>query len=181
MRYKELQKGFTLIELMVSLTLFVIVVLAAVSSLYSVNNASRKVSAMRNVLDNLNFALESMSRTVRTGSVPVCGGRYAVGSSTHNCRFGIDSPSTLLMVHSTLGKERDLEFRLGTNSNGGGEIEKCVNDSGIWQACVALTSPEINVQTLSFYVDGADANDSIQPNIIMFVQGVATVSADSVA
>lgn len=67
------QAGFTLVELMVSLSLFIIVVLALIGSLYTVNDASRRVQAMRTVMDNLNFAMEHMSRNIRTSEAIVCG------------------------------------------------------------------------------------------------------------
>lgn len=179
-KYVPRQKGFTLIELMVSLTLFVFVVLAAVSSLYSVNDASRKVTAMRTVLDNLNFAVEAISRTVRTGTVLTCNGTLNsnYGAATgHNCPYGSSSPSDRLSVHNTIGIERDVEFRLTTGGNGWGRVEKRLYQSGVWQSWVALTAPEINVQRLAFYVSGADVGDLSQPSITMFIQGVATSGA----
>lgn len=178
--YRAHQKGFTLVELMVSLTLFVFVVLAAVSSLYSVNDASRKVIAMRTVLDNLNFAVEAISRTVRTGTTLTCNGtangNYA-SATGHNCPYGSSSPSDRLSVHNTIGIERDVEFRLTTGSNGWGRVEKRLYQAGVWQSWVALTAPEINVQRLAFYVNGADANDLSQPSVVMFIQGIATSGA----
>lgn len=186
----NIQKGFTLVELMVSLSLFVIVVLALVSSLYTVNGASRKVTAMKTVLDNLNFGVESISRTIRTGEVVVCGGTqnggYVQGGSptgTYNCPISnpTQAPGTQLLVASTLGTDEFVEYRLGTNPTTGttGQIEKRVQDSfGIWGNWVALTAPEIDVQKLSFYVDGADSTDGYQPGVFMFLQGVATAPGE---
>jgi prepilin-type N-terminal cleavage/methylation domain-containing protein len=176
------QKGFTLIELMVSLTLFVIVVLAAVSSLYAVNNASRKVNAMRSVLDNLNFAMESMSRTIRTGSKIVCGGvQNSTGSS--NCAFNdpYRSASDTIMLDSTLGLTETVEYSLERNGQGMGQIVKRVNENGSWSKPVAITAPEIDVQKLSFFVDGADGGDTMQPNVTIMVQGVANAGTDNIA
>lgn len=175
-----LTAGFTLIELMVSLTLFTVIVLAAVSSLYSVNNASRKVSSMRAVLDNLNFAVDDITRTVRTGTVPTCGG---AGNSTtdRNCSFGDDSYSDHLSVQSTLGRSATVEFRLTTDENNIGRIEKRVNSGGVWEDWVAMTAPEINVSKLAFYVDGANADDLAQPSVIILVQGIASSNADTTA
>ncbi len=160
------KKGFTLVELMVSLALFTIVVLASISALYTVNDASRKVQAMRSTLDNLNFAIESMSRTIRTGSGIVC-----VGGAGNNCPFstGYYSPKSDLIVQSTLGQNTQVEYRCSGCGGSSGQIQKKTG-SGSW---VAITSPEINVQSLSFYVSGVGA-DALQPSVIMFVKGVAT-------
>lgn len=182
------QKGFTLVELMVALTLFTIVVMAAVSSLYSVNNASRKVQAMRSVLDNLNFAVESISRTVRTGTDIVCEGLenrdYPAASGTYNCPFGVGEPTQRILVSSTLGTEQLIEYRFGENQqNGNGQLEKRVQDeNGNWpDYWISLTSPEIDIENLSFYVDGADLTDGLQPSVMMFVEGVATAGTDNIA
>ena len=172
------QAGFTLIELMVSLMLFTIVVLAAVGSLYTVNNASRKVQAMRSVIDNLNFGMESMSRTIRTGSGIACGGESNIG--TPNCRLEDQNPGTVLFIESTLGVEQPVEYQLGVNIDGtGGTIQKRFKEAGVWTNWIDITAPEINIENLSFYVDGAEDIDTVQPNVIIFVRGVATVDEET--
>lgn len=169
---KNRHAGFTLVELLVALTLFIIVVMAAITSLYAVNNASRKVNAMRGVLDNLNFAMESMSRTIRTGSTLVCGGGGAPNGNASNCPFPGGTPQSALSLHSTLGREEDIEYRLNTSTN---QLEKKIYgvDGTDW---MAMTSPEINVQALSFYVNGATLADVEQPSVMILMQGVATAS-----
>ena len=171
------QGGFTLVELLVALTLFIIVVLAAITSLYAVNNASRKVNAMRGVLDNLNFAMESMSRTIRTGTTIVCGGSGNPAGVTHNCPFPGSTPASSLSLHSTLGREQDIEYRLNTTTH---QLEKKIygTDGTNW---LALTAPEINVQGLYFYVNGADQADLAQPSVMILMQGVATASTGDTA
>lgn len=173
------QKGFTLVELMVSLMLFTIVVLAAVGSLYSVNNASRKTQAMRSVIDNLNFAMESMSRTIRTANSVVCGGYSLSGSVDANCPFENQNPNSKLLVDSTLGADQLVEYQLGTNADGTGAIQKRVQEGGIWSNWISVTAPEINVKELDFYVSGADVADNAQPSVMMFVRGSAVTSEET--
>lgn len=171
-------QGFTLIELMVSLMIFIIVVLAAVGSLYTVNSASRKVQAMRSVLDNLTFAVEAVSRTIRTSSSVVCGGSLNV-SGNPNCNFANQASNNMLLVASTLGTTQLVEYKLGTHTNGNGAIQKRYQESGIWTNWLSLTAPEINVKTLSFYVDGADATDGKQTSVELFIQGEATANGET--
>ncbi len=148
------QAGFTLVELMVSLMIFTIVVLAAVGSLYTVNNASRKVQSMRSVLDNLSFAIESISRTVRTSNSVVCGGSLNI-SGNPNCPFASQATNAMLLVDSTIGVHELVEYRLGYYSSGNGTIQKRAQESGVWTNWISLTSPEINIKHLYFYVEGA--------------------------
>lgn len=177
---KDRSAGFTLVELMVSLTLFTIVVLAAVSSLYTVNSASRKVQAMRTVMDNLNFAVESMSRTIRTGSDFICGGQGNIASP--NCSFINQVGSDRLLVNATLGLDAGetqiVEYRLDTHPNGNGALQKQVWSSGIPGGWIAMTTPEIDIDQLSFYVDGVGTADTKQPGVQMVIRGVVTTTAD---
>lgn len=168
------EAGFTLVELMVSLTIFTVVVLAAVGSLYTVNGASRKVQSMRSVLDNLTFALEAISRTVRTSSAVVCGGSLNI-SGDPNCPFSAQAVNTMLLVDSTIGVHQLIEYRLGYPSGQtGGAIQKRYQENGIWTNWVSLTAPEIDIDHLYFYVDGASSTDSSQASVIVFAQGTAT-------
>lgn len=64
---QQKNKGFTLIELMVATTLFVVIMLAAMSSLFTLLHESKDSRALRIAMDNVNFAMESMTRSIRMG------------------------------------------------------------------------------------------------------------------
>lgn len=166
---KTKQSGFTLIELMVSLTLFVFVVLAAVSSLYAVNEAYRKVSAMRSVLDNLNFAMESMSRTIRTSTNITCNGALNPTGYSKNCPFPSGLGNRISMNSLVYGYE--VEFRYNTTEK---RLEKRVRESSTWSDWLAITAPEIEIQSFNVFVQGSDSTQNIQPSVILLVRGVAT-------
>jgi len=163
------QEGFTLVELIVSLGLFIIVIMAAVASLYSVNDTARKVESMRSVLDNLNFAVESMSRTIRTGTQIGCHGNAGV-----NCTFA-DGGGTQITIEGTLGRSGTMDYRHSIDGTGRGEIEKWTN--GVW---IPITAPGIDVQHLTFYVEGAETDDGLQPKVTMLIQGIA-IAGENVA
>ncbi|HWC57975.1 MAG TPA: prepilin-type N-terminal cleavage/methylation domain-containing protein [Candidatus Paceibacterota bacterium] len=165
------QDGFTLIELMVSLTLFVIVVLALIGSLYTVNDASHRVQAMRNVMDNLNFAIESMSRTIRTGTDITC------GTTPHtNCSIAATQGNAEISLNSTLGENKHVEYRwVKINGKGVIQVEKSDLDGSNSTGWEAITAPEVDIQNFNFYVDGALPGDGKQPSVIIRIQGVASV------
>jgi prepilin-type N-terminal cleavage/methylation domain-containing protein len=184
MKKNFLQQGFTLIEVLVSLALFTIIVVAAVGSLYTINQASVNVNNMRSTLDNLNFATESMSRTIRTGSDIVCGGTDNLNPASPNCPFGSSSTAAghKISFTSTLaGSEGELQYQWVNDQNGNGEIQKCDVQNDTLLNCVSITSPEIDIQHLYFYVDGADPADMKQPSVIMLLQGVANASNNQTA
>ena len=64
---RKLNRGFTLIELVVSLGIFSVVVVAAVGMMISIFAAQAKAIAIKNVFDNARFSLELMTREIRTG------------------------------------------------------------------------------------------------------------------
>jgi prepilin-type N-terminal cleavage/methylation domain-containing protein len=170
------QSGFTLVELLVSLAIFTIIVVAAVGSLYTVNQASKRVNAMRTVLDNLNFATESMSRTIRTATDLGCG---TVGV---DCPMGSSGTADQIVMNSTLGADNGTQigYRFYQNGNNG-EIQKCnlVNGGFSDNTCVSITAPEIDITKAQFFVKGSLTNDSIQPSVMIMIQGIANAAGSS--
>src|SRR3989344_9620099 len=70
---RNAQKGFTLVEMIVALGFFTTIMLVVISVLTVVSGANEKARTTRVVIDNLNFAVENMARTLRVGSVYHCG------------------------------------------------------------------------------------------------------------
>ena len=172
------QRGFTLVELIVSLGLFTIVVVAVVSSLYTVNAAYRRVSAMREVLDNLNFAIESVVRNVHTGTDIYCGQRPGTSDGS-DCSIVGGAGNSTISLKSTLGGTEAIQYSLkvaGTDSyieRTTASINSETGTVGGFTNPVRLTAPQIKIQNLTFYVEGAAAGDGQQPRVIMFLQGIA--------
>lgn len=69
---KPQQKGFTLVEMIVALAIFAIVALVAIGALLKVTDANKKSQSLKTAINNLNFALESMSREMRVGFNYAC-------------------------------------------------------------------------------------------------------------
>ena len=59
--------GFTLVEIIVALGLFTIVMFVATGALLSIVSVNKKAQAQQSAINNLNFALENMTRSLRTG------------------------------------------------------------------------------------------------------------------
>ena len=66
------KKGFTLIELMIATTLFSIIMLMGVGSLVVSSNSAKSAQKLRVAVDNVNFAMESIARELRTGMYYTC-------------------------------------------------------------------------------------------------------------
>lgn len=61
-------KGFTLLEMMVATGIFSVVIIIAIGAMISLNQAQIKAANIQNIQDNVRFALESMTKEIRTGT-----------------------------------------------------------------------------------------------------------------
>ena len=66
-------RGFTLIEMLVSLALFMVVAVIAVTALLKIVDANRKSQTLQDTVNNINFAMDSITRELRVGSAYTCG------------------------------------------------------------------------------------------------------------
>ncbi len=157
-----LQKGFTLIEIMVSLSVFIIIMTISLGSILSILGANEKSHTKKTAMDNLNFALESMARTVRFGTGFYCGTTAVVApdpAPTNDCLVGGSSSFSVRASDNTL-----VVYSLS-----GGKIMKSVNNG----VASAITSPEMTISRLTFYVANSSAFgvDYAQPRVLMVLSG----------
>jgi len=64
----QFNKGFTLVEIMVAVSIFAIVATIAVGALLSANAVNQKAQAIKLAMDNLNFAVDSITIRMRQGT-----------------------------------------------------------------------------------------------------------------
>ena len=67
MKIVKNKKGYTIIETMISVSLFLIIVMSGMGALVNANVLHQKSQDMRSIMDNLTFVMEDMSRNIRTG------------------------------------------------------------------------------------------------------------------
>ncbi len=60
-------KGYTIIETMIAVALFLVVVMAGMGAILNANLLHQKSRDMRSIMDNLSFIMEDMGRNLRTG------------------------------------------------------------------------------------------------------------------
>lgn len=151
-----MKKGFTLIELMTAVSIFILVMTISMGSIISIFDVNRHSRSLKTVLNNLNLAVESMSREMRFGKNYHCG----LGAVTvpKNCPAG----QTLLGFLSSDNVQVIYRFN-------GGAIEKQIEGGGY----IAVTAPEIVIDELTFYTLGAGAGDGLQPKVIMGIKSHA--------
>lgn len=186
--------GFTLVEMLIAIGLFSIVMVFALSVILTVFNSNKKLQALNSVVDNLNLGIDSMVRDIKTGTTYNCGsnadglpGTMPVSpGSISGC--SASTPIKAMSLRSTLyGTSRSVRYSfVEGNTTTPGRIYKqtCAPSvAGNPEVCgpkVDLTSPEINVQKLSFYVSSPDVSTG-QPGVFIIIDGTAQVNASEVS
>lgn len=83
--YHAFRSGFTLIEMIVSLGIFAVVITMAIGSLLVLIASNQRIQGEQGVMTNLAFALDSMTREIRTGYNYYCDSfaNYSAGGNTN--------------------------------------------------------------------------------------------------
>ena len=152
-----MKKGFTLIELMVAISIFVIIMTISMGSIISVFEANRKSRTIKTVLNNLNLAVESMSKEMRFGKNYHCGDEGTL-TEPENCPGG-DTLMSFLSSDDVQITYRFYEQR----------IEKQIDDGGY----IPVTAPEIVIDDLVFYTLGSGTDDTLQPKVVIKIKSHA--------
>ena len=164
----SLRDGFTLMETIVSTSVFIIIVSIATGTFIQALKTQRAVSALASDNNNLTQAIEQMAREIRTG--------YRFNSTQ------IDS------LNFTNYKQEFVSYKIMAD----GSIGRCANANELFCLVTGdihftpITSDKIMVNYLRFNTDGINDGDGRPPFITISVsveseQGVETKLQTSVA
>lgn len=169
--------GYTIIELMISIGVFLVVIIYGMTSLLSANVAHRKSQDMRSIMDNMSFIMEDISKSLRVGSRIQC------------FRKGIDNTISLALMGSPRscadGWAVAFEYAEGDSGTYNDQWAYYIDSSGkLWRSTngtadsVQLTPDEVVIDQISgFSVLGAEplsAANSQQPFVIIRLSGKIT-------
>lgn len=161
-------KGFTLVELMVAVSLFAIIMTISMGSILSVFDANKKSQTLRTVMDNLNFTMEAMTRTIRFGGTYHCDSTQGDITLPRDCADG----ATSLALKASDGTR--VVYKLS-----GTRIARSINGGADYY----LTSNDMAIQNLTFRVFGSppysSGGDLFQPQVIIVIKGFAGTKTTS--
>ncbi|HUY62400.1 MAG TPA: type II secretion system protein [Candidatus Paceibacterota bacterium] len=126
------RSGFTLIELMVAVGLFAVVMTIATGAYLIMIGADREAHAVTTGINNLSFALEDMTRTIRTGF------DYCLGT-TNTC-----SGTDFSFSDATDPPGDYIKYFLNSTTNG---IDQYDSRTG---ATTPLTDSSVDITSLLF-------------------------------
>lgn len=158
---KQKNKGFSLLELIVSVALFTIAIMTGAGLVLAISTAQKKAVSLQEIQDNIGFAFEAMSREIRTGTNYYCGednNDLKIGAlDVKDCPIG-GSPDGGI-AFSFVNQLGDIVVYRVTLS---GQLEKS-SDGGT--NFLFLTSDKVNINNIKFYVHGSDPDDVLQPKV----------------
>ncbi len=181
------QAGFSLIELLVSLSIFTIVITMAVGTLLVLIDANGKAQNIQSSLTNVLFSLDSMTREIRTGTRYYCDTQGSVSNGdstegfvvTQDCAANFNANFiSIIEGGSSLtggGDPRISYYYDDTFDHGGGVIKGALLrriGTGDW---FPLTSSQVDIQTFGLRVEGTGLppGDLLQPAVAIVIEGQA--------
>ncbi len=166
--------GFTLVEMMVAVTLFTFVMFIATSSLLSIIGLNKKARANQAVINNINAALEQIMRDIRLGSNYYCSNSFS-DSGTQDC---IGGGTTLSFDDPSSSPTRQSYNMVSIGSSK--VIGKCPSPGCTFAFVpnfIPITSEDITIDSLNFYVVGTGSSDKRQPFVRIYISGHAFTSS----
>ncbi|MEK7610004.1 MAG: type II secretion system protein [Patescibacteria group bacterium] len=186
----RLKKGFSLVEMIVSMGIFSIVAVVALGAMAKIISANRKAQALQSSITNLNFALDSMSREMGTGINFNC----SLGSplplydpdneiTKSSCPSGYSSGDNSYIAFNNVskvstkgGKPCNLIYVYKfSGSSGVYKIEKAKqsdcndNNPAFWD----IVDPNVTIK--DYYISVVDVGSNSYPLITIRVSGYAGV------
>lgn len=194
-------RGFTLIETMVSLSIFSVVMVASVGIILSIISSNKRNQAVNSVVNNLNYSIESMVRDIKTGFSYKCNYSPITGQTIlqfkgepHNCGgTAINNIALISTINGTTEMIVKYEYKSPVGEQAG-YIEKTIySDTGgvITNAIYPLTDRiNIDIKAMSFTVapgtplyNAAGTTDPTpaQPSVAVLIKGTAKVNAINIS
>lgn len=167
--------GFTVVELLVSLGIFVVVVSIAVGGFVRALHTQDQAQALISANSNASLAIEIMARDMRTG--------------TQFCAFANSLPDTYTACGRPQQSANGYYYNVGklaffdASRNqvvyclAGGAIRKSLGSAVCDETSDAITSNNVNIRSLAFEIFGNQANDGYPPRITI-VLAVSPSSTD---
>ncbi|MFH1473081.1 MAG: type II secretion system protein [bacterium] len=158
------ERGFTLIEMMTAMSVFLIIITISMGSILNIFDINRKSRSLKTVMSNLNLAVGTISREIRFGKNYHCESDAFASppfTSPSNCPNG----GNLISFLSNDGLQ--IVYRIN-----GSAIESSTDGGSSY---TALTAPEIIIENLNFYVLGAIVapTNTLQPKVTIIIKGKA--------
>jgi prepilin-type N-terminal cleavage/methylation domain-containing protein len=165
---KNAYQGFTLIEVLVAVSLFVTIVTLAMGALFQAQSVNAHLQANQTILDGMSLSFETMTRDIRYGTIFYCDTTVpdpAVVLKRKSCPFDLSvfssGPGTAIFFKPV--DAVDPNDRVGYYATSS-KIYRWSYTNGTLETPVAITSDDITIDILQFYVTGASVSQGAVDN-----------------
>lgn len=183
---KTKNKGFTIIEIMIAVGLFTVIMVIGIGAVLKVNEVHKKTQNSREVIDNLHFIIEDMSRNIRLGSIYNCRASEGGLGVAEDCPYEEGVSPYLSMAFERVDGNPDplayddqVVYRIVQIP--GTENYRIMKGTGIGCAthptgsgCLILTPDEIHIDPnkSGFNISNAENSiDGVEPSVIIRLSG----------
>jgi prepilin-type N-terminal cleavage/methylation domain-containing protein len=169
-------RGFTLVEIMVATSIFTVIMLIAIGSLVVASDSAKKSQALQSAMDNVNFAVDSMTRSLRMGTHYSCITTPSLvwPSDVNDCIAG--GGGIAFIPASDLSSAPDTAYIANALARGDGTtaLQRCDKAAS---SCIDMVANNVDVKTLKFFVRGAYpyGTDYNQPSVYIIMKGTITI------
>jgi prepilin-type N-terminal cleavage/methylation domain-containing protein len=148
------RSGFTLIEIMVAVSIFVIVAFIATATLLSIMDAARRANTTRLIVDNMNFALDSMAYKMKFGT------NFSLPNKEGSAVRFVDRENAAVAYCADDGGIYKCRTSPGDPAPGGCFAVGHTIDESLMESnyCTRITTPEITVKEIKFSLAGCAAS-----------------------
>jgi prepilin-type N-terminal cleavage/methylation domain-containing protein len=169
-----MKRGFTLVELLVALALFGFVVVIAAGTMIVLSNSNLTAQVSRKAIDNIDFVFDDIVREARLGKNYHCAG--SAGSTYDDGDFR--NPSSCLkgsniFAVTQVGTGDVIRYSTSTVAGKSVIIKEVIRKDATGASVASstqLSANDISVNSLKFYVSGAEAGDGIPAQVFITLQ-----------
>jgi len=159
----KINKGFSLVEILVVLGLFSSIATLSLGALLNAQTINTRLQETQSIIDNVNLSSQTIVREIRFGSEFHCASILpetltVIPTKRQNCPYGTTGGTVL--IFKPADAENDLDRVAYYATSGILYKDQYIND-GVHSTSTVLqmTSDDVNVKSLLFYVDGAQTSD----------------------
>lgn len=170
--------GFTLIEIMVAVSIFTIVMVISIGAVLAMVSANKRSQAYSTVITNLNFTLEGMIRDIRTGYNYDCNPVTPELEGINDVSAGGVSCDGNKIKFYSIQSGAEVEYDIVDDTDVGKKyIRKTVFGTD-GDNTYNITSDDVIINTYAtrFYVYGVQTatagSEYTQPKVVVIIKGI---------
>jgi prepilin-type N-terminal cleavage/methylation domain-containing protein len=167
------QHGFTLVEIMVSISIFTIIMTTGIGALVTITRSYQVSRTQAAVTNSIHFAMDSMVRDIRIGNAYYADDFSPLEEFPNTYNY-LDGKSYVL---NFMGIPERGHLRYTFDPDSVPYLTRYQAVDGEEKEYPMLIGLEtIKISKLLFRVVGSDPNDTIQPSVFVYLRGTNTVS-----